>query len=441
MILAMALHAIPQASPIQPRRKSVETIVYAVRRGDTLDQMSRSFLVEERTWRSLLKLAGIRDPRRLPAGRRLVIPRDWLRYTVEPARLASYRGNVRVTTGGRSVSPTIGMPVVEGALLATGANSFVTLILADRSQIVLPSQTRVRIRQLRRILLTGAVDYRLEVQGGRLETKVTPLDESSGRYRIETPVSMTAVRGTEFRVVFTPDTAIAATEVLGGAVALSDAEDSQPPLQLEPGVGAMIDDRGATRTERLLPAPDLDNPGQLQTHDSTEFRVRAVPGAARYRAVIASDAGFVENLAEQISADGSFAIADIPNGNQFVRLSAIAPSGLEGLAQAYSFTRRLASIRASVEAGDDGYRFRWTGAGSGARRYRFQLMSGAAADAPPIVDQVGLQDDSVTLRNLAPGIYHWRVGLLQIDSGESVETWTDLEKLTIADASAHRSGR
>lgn len=439
MILAMALHAIPQASPIQPRRKSVETIVYTVRRGDTLDRMSRSFLVEERTWRSLLKLAGIRDPRRLPTGRRLVIPRDWLRYTVEPARLASYRGNVRVAISGRPVSPTVGMPVIEGTQLATGANSFVTLILADRSQIVLPSQTRVRVRQLRRILLTGAVDYRLEVQNGRLETKVTPLDEPSGRYRIETPVSMTAVRGTEFRVAFTPDAATAATEVLGGTVALSDAEDSQPPLRLEPGVGATIDGTGATRTEKLLPAPDLDNPGQLQTHDKAEFRVRAVPGAARYRAVIASDAGFVENLAEQISADGSFAIADIPNGNQFVRLSAIAPSGLEGLAQAYSFTRRLASIRASVEAEDDGYRFRWTGAGGGARRYRFQLMPGAV-DARPIVDQVGLQEDSVTLRNLAPGIYHWRVGLLQIDSGESVETWTDPEKLTIADASAHRSG-
>ena len=440
MILAMALHAVPQASPIQSRPRTVETIVYTVRRGDTLDRLSRSFLVEAHTWRSLLKLAGIRDPRRLPAGRRLVIPRDWLRYTVEPARLASYRGRVTVAIGGRPLSPVVGMSVVEGAQLATGANSFVTLILADRSQVVLPSQTRVRVRQLRRILLTGAVDYRLEVESGRLETKVTPLGDPSGRYRIETPVSMTAVRGTDFRVAFTPGTATAATEVLGGTVALSGTADRQPPLLLEPGLGATIDDMGATRTEKLLPAPELDNPGQLQTRDSAEFHVGAVPGAARYRAVVASDAGFIQNLAEQISADGSFAIADIPDGNQFVRVSAIAPSGLEGLAQAYSFTRRLASLRASVEAGDDGYRFRWTGAGSGARRYRFQLMRDAA-EARPIVDQVGLQEDAVTLRNLAPGIYYWRVGLLQIDSSGSVETWTGPEKLTIADTSANRTGR
>ncbi len=440
MILAAALHALPQASPIRSgARPAADTIVYVVRRGDTLDRLSRSFLVPARTWRSLLRLAAIRNPRRLPVGRKLAIPRAWLRYTVEPARLASYRGAISITVDGRPLRPVVGTMMGEGSQIATAGNSFATLVLADRSQIALPSQTRIRIRQLRRILLTGAVDYRIEVESGRLETKVTPLGHPSGRYRIETPVSMTAVRGTEFRVAFAPDTATAVTEVLEGSVAMSGVAGKRA-LLIERGLGASIDRAGNGRTEPLLPAPELGNPGELQTRDEVEFRARPLPGALRYRAVIASDAGFVENLAEQLSEDGRFTFANIPNGNQFVRVSAVAASGLEGLAQAYSFTRRLASIHATVEADEDGYRFRWTGAGSGARRYRFQLMP-SAADARPVVDRVGLEGDAVTLRNLAAGVYYWRVGLVQIEAGETTETWTDAEKLTIADASSRKPGR
>lgn len=425
MFLAVAL----QTAAAVPSPPKADVVTYVVRRGDTLDRLSRSFLVPERRWRALLNPAGIRDPRRLPIGRRLAIPRSWLRYKVEPARLASYRGTVSLTLAGRPVAPAAGTVIGEGTDVATAANSFVTLILADRSQVVIPSQSRVRIRALRRILLTGAIDYRIEVQQGRLETKVTPLDPSSGRYRIRTPVSMTAVRGTEFRISFEEIRKAAATEVLAGSVAFSAPEGSNA-LALDRSFGATLDAGGAPRIEKLLPAPDLRDPAALQTKDAVEFRAQPLTGAVRYRAVIATDAGFIDNIAEQFSDDGAFALADIPNGNLFVRVSAVAPSGLEGMAQSYSFTRRLASIHAAVEAGEDGYRFRWSGAGSGVRRYRFQLMRGAP-QGRPVVDEVAMTRDGLTLRKLPAGIYFWRVGLLQVEGGDVTESWTDPEKLTI----------
>lgn len=440
MIVAAALlSSAAPAPPAPPSPDAGETIVYVVRKGDTLYRLTRSFVVPPRTWRSLLGLARIRDPRQLPIGRRIAVPRAWLRYAPEPARLASYRGTVRLMANGRAVTPAVGALVGEGAEIATAANSFVTLVLADRSKIVLPSQSRVRVRQLRRVLLTGTIDYRIEVQSGRLETKVTPLDGPDARYRIQTPVSMTAVRGTEFRVAYAPERNLAATEVLEGVVSITGTGGMAEGATLHPSNGATVDRGGVVRTEKLLPAPDLDDPGRIQTRDAVEFRANPVAGATGYRAVIAADAGFVENLAEQLSGDGRFAFADIPNGRQFVRIWAIAPSGIEGMAQSYGFTRRLASIHGAVEAGDDGYRFRWFGAGSGTRRYHFQLMRGSP-DARPMVDQVGLSSDTITLGNLPADVYYWRVGLLQVENGESVESWTDPEKLTIA-APSGRGGR
>jgi hypothetical protein len=433
----MFLAAVLQTAAVASPAPQSEIVSYVIRRGDTLDTLSRSFLVPERRWRALLELAAIRDPRRLPVGRRLRIPRPWLRYRIEPARLASYRGTVSISTSGGMVSPAAGTIIGEGAEIATAGNSFATLMLADRSQVVIPSQSRVRVRELRRILLTGAIDYRIDVEKGRLETKVTPLDQPSGRYRIRTPISMTAVRGTEFRVSFEEGRGTAATEVLAGRVAFS-APEAPATLDLERNFGATLDGGGEPRAEKLLAAPDLEEPATMQTGDAVEFRTRKLDDAIRHRVVIASDAGFIDNIAEQFSGDGSFALADIPNGNLFVRISAIARSGLEGMAQSYSFRRRLASIHGTVEAGDDGYRFRWSGAGSGVRRYRFQLMRDTAQGAL-VVDEVALARDALTLRRLRAGVYYWRVGLIQIDDGDVTESWTAPEKLTITDPS--RSSR
>jgi hypothetical protein len=439
ILLAVAAHAAAIA-PAQPQtvQPQNDSIWYVIRQGDTLYGLSRSFLVPERRWEALLRLAAIRDPKRLPVGRKLLIPRAWLRFKVEPARLAGYRGTVSLSISGRTIAPSAGLAIGEGSEIATAGNSFATLMLADRSQVVIPSQSRVRVRELRRILLTGAIDYRIDVEQGRLETKVTPLEQPSGRYQIHTPISMTAVRGTEFRVSFEDERRAAATEVLAGTVTFSPSEN-ETGLRLERSFGATLDREGGSRVEKLLTAPDLDEPPALQTKDAVEFRVRKLEGSSRYRAVIASDAGFIDNIAEQFSDDGAFALADIPNGNLFVRVSAIAPSGLEGMAQSYSFRRRLASIRGSVEAGDDGYRFRWAGAGGGVRRYRFQLRR----DTPQgtlVVDEVALARDALTLRRLKAGVYYWRVGLAQLEDGELTESWTEPEKLTVTDPSRSSRG-
>jgi len=434
MIFAVAIQAAVLAPP--PKPPKADTVTYVVKRKDTLDRFSRSFLVPDRNWKALLGIARIRDPKRLPVGRVLTIPRSWLRYTIEPAQLASYRGTVSISLAGRAKPLRAGLTVDEGTQIATGANSFATLILIDRSKVVIPSQSRVTVKQLRRLVLNGSLEYLIQVDQGRLETKVTPLGDPSGRYRIGTPISMTAVRGTEFRVTFDATGQTAAAEVLTGTVAVSPSSGDDEVL-VGSALGASTDAKGETRIEKLLPAPDLLDPGKVQIKDEVTFSLTPVQGAARYRVVLASDAGFVENYAEQIVEGRDFTLGDVPNGNQFVRVSAIAASGLEGLAQSYSFSRRLASIRAEASQEEDGFRFRWFGAGQGTRRYRFQLMQGAA-ESRPAVDEVGLSSDQLTLRNLQPGVYYWRVGLLQIDESGEIESWTDPEKLTIAGRPKHK---
>jgi hypothetical protein len=409
-----------------PVSHGADVVRYVVRPHDTLWQLNRSFIVAPRTWQALLPLSGARSPRRLPIGRTLAIPRVWLRGTPDQARLASFRGDVLIDIGGRAATPAVGMSIGEGAHITSGANSFATLILADGSRVTLPSQSGITIGAMHRLLLNGAIEYRLDLDKGRVQTHVEPLKNPSGRYRIGTPITMTAVRGTEFRVSYDPARDVAATEVLAGTVALN-AKGSARPVLVTHGFGGAVDAEGHARTEELLPAPDLADPGRPQRDDAVLFHLAPVTGAAAYRIVLATDAGFVDNYAERIASGGDFTLDDVPDGNQFVRVSAITADGLEGLAQSYAFVRQLASIHPGAVSRDTGgYRFRWFGNGNGERHYRFQLLRGSQQGVA-VVDEVGLEHEDLLVRRLPRGIYYWRVAVYQ----SGTENWTDFEKLTI----------
>jgi hypothetical protein len=429
LLIATAAGAAPAA------RRDADVVRYVVKPNDTLWVLAQSFIVAPRTWHALLPLSGARAPRRLPIGRTLAIPRSWLSTTPDQARLASFRGSVSIDVGGRSATPAVGMTIGEGAHIVTGANSFMTLILADGSRVTLPSQSGVTIGAMRRLRLTGAIEYRLDLDQGRIQTHVAPLRDPSGRYRIGTPITMTAVRGTEFRVSYDPARGMAATEVLAGTVALSAKGDAEP-IPVTHGFGGAVDGAGHTRTETLLPAPDLVDPGKPQRDDAVAFHLAPVAGAAGYRIVLATDAGFVDNYAERIASGGDFTLGDVPDGNQFVRVSAIAADGLEGLAQSYAFVRQLASIHPGAVSPDGkGYRFRWFGNGNGERHYRFQLLRGSEQDIA-IVDEVGLEQEDLLVRRLRPGVYYWRVAVDQ----SGIENWTGFEKLTIGAVSGSTHG-
>jgi len=424
--ILLALLIATAADAASAPRGEAEVVRYVVKPRDTLWQLDRSFIVAPKTWQVLLPLSGAHSPRRLPIGRTLAIPRAWLRSTPDQARLASYRGDVAISAAGQEVKPAVGIAIGEGAHIATGADSFATLILADGSRVTLPSQSGVTIGAMRRLLLTGAIEYRMDLDKGRVQTHVEPLKDPSGRYRISTPITMTAVRGTEFRVSYDPARSAAATEVLAGTVALA-GKSGTPPVLVSHGFGGAADAQGRVRTEALLPAPDLADPGRPQRDDAVRFHLAPVAGATTYRIVLATDAGFVDNYAERIAPGGDFALNDVPDGNQFVRVSAIAADGLEGLAQSYAFARQLASIHPGAVSQDGGgYRFRWFGNGNGARHYRFQLMRGSP-QGTAVIDEVGLEREDLLVRRLPAGIYYWRVAVFQ----SGVENWTDFEKLTI----------
>lgn len=420
--------------PIVDATALQDIIEYGVRKGDNLFTLAQQSLVRPESYRAVQRINQITDPRRIPVGTVLRIPVDLLKAEPLSARIVAVRGNVVVQQAGRQLSPSVGSEITPGAAIETGADGFVTLQLPNGSRTSMPTRTRMRITRLHRIALTGSIDYDFAVEGGKVETSASPLGKDrNNRFRIRTPRAITAVRGTRFRVGFGEDTSLA--EVLEGTVAAS-SEATRAQASLTEGLGAVVSASGDLATENLLAAPDLLQPGRVQTDPLVKLALANLSGARAYHVQISEDAGFAKVLAERTDAAQNFAFADIPNGSLFVRVSGIAISGLEGLPQTFAMRRVLAGVTASAQADADTMRFTWGGEGEGQRSYAFQLgpvpKPGQPSEAAWLINEAGLQTSGVRLRNLPPGIYRWRVGVRQDDGTDVVENWLPFEQLTVA---------
>ncbi len=432
---AVLLSAAPAAAQSTAPARPTETLDYVVRRGDTLFDLATAYMNRPQDYRRVQRENRVVNPRRLSIGRTLALPVDLLRADPDEARIAGFRGAVTLHQGGVAAAPTAGQIVRESAVLSTGANAFVRLALSDGSHVVVPSNSRVRVSRLRRYAINGAVDHALTVEAGRAESRVTPRTRPGG-FAIRTPVSVSAVRGTDFRVSFDEASERSATEVLDGSVAVASGED-EALAGADEGVSAAA---GAVRLLPLLPAPALARPDAPQTQAQVVFEVQPLPGAERYRGRVAQDAGMIESFAEADSAPGGpLAFGDLDEGAYFLRLTALSPEGLEGKATTYSFIRVRNGVGGLASAMDQRdrrrfYRFRWEAEGVGEAAFRFQLWREAedgGVDGPLLIDQPGLTDEAFTLSDLPPGVYSWRVQSARHRFGRLLEAWSEPQQLRI----------
>lgn len=415
----------------QDNRQPSGTTVYVVKQGDTLFDLAARYLVRPSDYHAVARLNGVRDPRRLGVGRSLRIPLPLLRTAPTQARITNFRGGVTVTTGGAAQPAQTDRVLREGDIVSTGANAFARLALADGSHVSLPSQSRVRLARLRIILLTGAVDHAFRLEAGRIEADVTPV-RAEGGFSISTPIAVSAVRGTEFRNTYDPAIGRGSTEVVEGAVAVDAGGETVLAGAAE---GVAIGPQGL-RLAGLLPAPDVQRPEAVQTAPQVVFEAKPTPGAARYRARLATDAGMVDAFAEAESAlgDPRLMFETLADGAYFVRLSAVSPDGVEGLASVYSFIRArngVGGLAAAAGAGRDRpYLFRWETQGEGPAIFRFQLRRVGAQEAP-LVDQADLSRPEMTVTALPTGVYEWRVRITRRAFGRVLESWSEPHQLRV----------
>lgn len=401
-------------------------VTYEVKAGDTLYDFGRQYLRSDSAVLRLQRLNRVADPRRLPIRQVLRIPREMLRYTPVELRVAGFSGQVDVAGN----APSVGAVLGEGQIVTTGRGGFVSFRATNGGEVSLPSNTRARLLRARRYVLGDMLDVDFAVLGGRGEAKAPKL-KTGERFRLRTPTTVTAVRGTEFRVAYEDVTARSVAEVVEGEVAVAAGADERPTAA---GFGVASTAAGVGQAEALLPAPDLVDPGAVQTGETLAFAIEPIPSAKAYRTQVARDAGFLEVVAEQIGPETMVVLPGLPDGRYAVRSRAVSTSDLEGFSEAVSFRRKRLGI--SAEAGQsplaDGFLFKWLSEGEGSTFFAFQLWR-EGQQGSLLVDETGMTETGLVLTGLEPATYVWRVAAMQAVEEGLLKVWGTEQKLTVSE--------
>lgn len=409
---AMPLYASTDDAPVR----------YTIRKGDTLIELADRYLRSRADYKIVQRQNRIADTFAIPVGKTISIPRSLLKFKPANAKLISVRGQVLAS----AATASVGQILQEGTSISTGPSSFATMQLDDGSRVSLPSNSDIRIRRLRSYVLGGSVEYDFDIAKGGVRSSVVKHKSPDDRYQVRTPKSVSAVRGTDFQSRFDPDSSSEFVEIVEGALAVNAA--SNVSRALAAGNGLAIKADGNVIAEALLTPPALREPGKTQADKIVTFQSEAPTGV---RFTVGADSGFIEQVADVIAADGKADIADLSNGNYFVRARAISPNGIQGIPATFAFKRRLNGVSATAGQSDEGYVFRWIGEGSGTQRFHFQLFRNAI-DQIAMVDEAGLTSDRVILSDLPQGDYFWRVGVVQYLDGEVATNWTSMAKLSVS---------
>lgn len=424
--ITVALQVAHASGPASLSGQEDGPLVYTVRQGDTLEQIARRYLISPAAIPTVQRLNRIGNERAIPVGTRLRLPRSVLRYRPVTLSVVAFSGPVQID----GQSARIGMALGEGGTLATSANGFVSLTGQFGGRFAVPSNSRARVVAARQYVLADTLDIDIAIEQGRGSAQ-SPRLKGEDRLRLRTPVAVTAVRGTEFRVAYEAGGERHLTEVLEGTVAVNAGEAS---ALAEQGFGIASSRTGISPPEALLPPPALVDPGKIQTEPSVAFAVAPRAGEAGHRLQIARDAGFLDVVGEQVSQAPQFAFEGLADGRYFVRAMAISASGLEGLSDTVSFRRKRLGANASGGRSDDsdGFLFQWLPDGAGQTFYAFQLWRDGAPGAL-LVDETALSVTRLELTKLEPGAYFWRVAALQAEPEDGLlKVWGPTQKLTIA---------
>ena len=399
-----------------------DDLVYTVRPGDNLWNLAKHHLKDLSYYRKLQAYNRIEQPRHLKPGSILKIPIEWLVRNPAPARVIKVKGQAElIRRGGGRKTPEPGDTLTTGDTIRTGMDGSISLRMADDSQIIVQSNTELKMDTLSAYGINGMVDTRMRMQHGRVDAKVPTIRNPASRYEITTPAAVAAVRGTGFRVSADADAPKARTEVLQGTVAVSGASVTR---RVPHGFGTLAEaGKPPLKPRPLLPPPDLSGIPQRVRHWPFTLQWNAVAGAVDYRLQISGSPTFETLTLDKRLPRPRLDLPRLEDGSYHLRVRAIDDLGLEGIDATRPLVIDIAplppeplGISGGLREGEHP-RFAWKPAPMAAR-YHLQVARSNAFSHPVLNEKALTATEFQGADPLPPGHYVWRVAAIDAKGKE-----------------------
>jgi hypothetical protein len=211
------------------------------------------------------------------------------------------KGDVKVTSKGKTTPAKVGLKVSEGDLVTTGADSRAKIVMVDKNVLNISPDSKVEITIYKNNQSTGEKKVELKVDEGKVRASVEQkYDDDKNTFRIKTPTAVAGVRGTDFSVSFNPSTGISQVVTFKGAVAFALDKEGQKPVLVLAGQSSNFDPSQASPSApATVPQNELRNldmeTDASKTPDSANNSVEKGSPAKDPKETAARDEGRKEN--------------------------------------------------------------------------------------------------------------------------------------------------
>lgn len=402
---------------------SEKLIPVQIEKGSNLTYLARDYCTSRDAWKEIAKVNKLQYPYIIRENTTILIPFSLLLTEELSAQVVYVSGSVYLHDSHGVQSPlTVGDRLMVGQSIITGEDGYAQLIFPEKKFTRVEPETQLTISSLFR-LVGGVVKVELLLQGGRIVHDVEQKLRKSDTFDTKTAVSITGIRGTEFRMkVIDADTNI--VETLKGKVQLQNSDSQR--IIVEQGEGAKVKKGEVLRPPRPLPiqpkTPILES---VYRTLPIKIATSKISRADTIRLRVTKDEKGQYSVVEKQTVPGSdLWIPSLEDGSYHVFFTVVDEDGFESSAtESASLTVRtvpgspvISSPSGDYTSWNETVDIHWLESEQ-AVRYSIELASDEMFTT--IIDRQDLTDVYYKTPSLAVGTYYFRVRAIAEDGFES----------------------
>ncbi len=392
-------------------RRNMLLVPIYIEEGTSLIQLAKKYCTSKYHWQEIARINHLAPPYRIYEGDTVEIPFELLKKEIASAQVASVVGDVFRLQGSDGSLRQVkkGERMRPGETLITGENGFAHLVLSDNRYIRVSKNSQFTFTYLFR-LTDNSLKAEFFLESGNVSVDVRKKLRKNETLRTRTPVSVTGVRGTSFRVKMDGD--INVIETLRGRVALSAAGTM---LMVDEGKGSVVKEGEPPAAPQDLPAaPSLPAMNKVYREQALRIPSPQVDGVRCRLRICTDEAGEQTVWSGETSKGEDFLVVGLADGEYYAFFTAINAVGLEGapsvpspfLLRTVPGTPVLSSHYDGRQIFDPAVEFRWL-KGEGDAHYRVQVARDD--EFTDLLAEKDVEETEYTFQHTAPGVFYFRV--------------------------------
>ncbi|MCP3892679.1 MAG: hypothetical protein GY702_27960 [Desulfobulbaceae bacterium] len=416
----------------QETLKAEILIPLTVQKGTNLIKLTKQYCTSKHHWKELAKINKLTDPYILLPGDTLYAPIELVQKEMVTAKVVSVIGGVFILSDNKKLKRVQkGDLIVPGQTLVTEEDGFAHLIYPDNKYTRISSDSKFTLTYLIR-LTDKSLKAEFFLERGRITHAVKKKLKKNENFTTRTIVSVTGVRGTEFRVKMGENEGNI-IETLVGVVKVNALEKS---INVKSGEGTkVVKGKGLQKAVLLPPLPQIPLVEDVYRLLPVIITPPKGQNISSYRLRVTADQEGIETIVELTTLPGEpFTLLALPDGDSYGFLTALNRDGFESLPAPrfiiHVRTKPGAPIVSSPHRGKTFFapevEVRWLES-EYATRYFVQMASDK--EFTDIIFEKTQQEAAFVSKEVAPGNYFLRVQAIAEDDFRSPFSFIDHWKI------------